>query len=123
MLEVLHPTRWKNDSKTMGRKHLELSERRKTFARKKRRGKRLVRKAARMKHKVARVSSRLDEPMFGTFNIHIAAVNGVNGIGHIETLLRPCAVKVCDISGLQETKRNGTFEIVASGQRVYFSGG
>ena len=26
-----------------------------------------------------------------TFNVHIAAVNGVNDIDHIDTLLRPCA--------------------------------
>ena len=36
-----HPTRWKKEGKNLGRKHLnELSERRRAFARKKRRGKR-----------------------------------------------------------------------------------
>ena len=70
----------------------------------------------------ARARFRLEELTFGTFNIRTAAVNGVNGIGHINTLLRPCAAKGCDVVGLQETKRDGTSEIVASGYRVFFSG-
>ena len=120
MVGVLHPTRRKKEGKNIDKKHLELSERRRAFARKKRRGKRAVSKAARMKHKAARARSRLDELTSG--NIRTAAVNGVNGIGHIDTLLRLCAAKGCDVIGLQETKRDGTSEIVASGYRVYFSG-
>ena len=50
-------------------------------------------------------------------------VNGVNGIGHIDTLLRTCAAKDCDVIGLQETKRDATSEISASGYRIFFSGG
>ena len=60
--------------------------------------------------------------MFGTFNVRTAAVNGVNGIDNIDTLLRTCAAKNCDVIGLQKTKRNGTSEISASGYRVIFSG-
>ena len=60
--------------------------------------------------------------MFGTFNVRTAVVNGVNGIGHIDTLLIPCVAKGCDVIGLLETKRDGTSEIVASGYRVFFSG-
>ena len=45
MLGVLHPTRRKNEGKS-GRKDLELSERRKAFAREKRQRKRAERKAA-----------------------------------------------------------------------------
>ena len=75
-----------------------------------------------MKHKAVRARSRLDELTFGTFNVCTAAVNGVRGMGHIDTLLRPCAANGCDVVGLQETKRDGTSEIVASGYRVYFSG-
>ena len=52
-----------------------------------------MKKVAHMKYKVARARSRLDELPFGTFNVHTAAVRGVNGIGHIDTLLRPCAAK------------------------------
>ena len=56
--------------------------------------------------------SRLEELTFGTFNARTAAVNGVNGIGHIDTLLRTCAAKGCDVIGLQETKkRDGTSEV------------
>ena len=75
-----------------------------------------------MKHKAARTRSRVDELMLGTFNVRIAAVNGVNAIGHIDTLLRPCAAKSCDVIGLQETKWHGTSKVVVSGYRVYFSG-
>ena len=103
---VLHPACRKNQGKNLGR-HLDLSERRRTLARKKRRGKRAARK-------VARVRSRLDELTFGTFEISTAATNGVNGIGHIDTQLRPCAARGCDVLGLEDTKRDGTSEIVAS---------
>ena len=62
------------------------------------------------------------ELTFGTFNVRTAAVNGVNGIGHINTLLRTCAAKGCDVIGLQETKRDGTSEISASVYHIFFSG-
>ena len=118
-----HPTRRKNEGNNLGRKHLELSERRRVFARKKRRGKWAERKSARKKHnKAARARSRLQELTFGTFNVRTAVVSGVNYNGHIGTLLRTCAAKGCDIVGLQETKRDGTSEISASGYRVFFSG-
>ena len=116
------PTRRKNEGKNQGSKHLELSERRRAFARKKRRGKRAERKSARKKHKPARARSRLQELTFGTFNVRTAAVNGVNGIGHIDTPLRLCAAKGCDVIGLQESKRDGTAEIVPCGYRVFFNG-
>ena len=66
--------------------------------------------------------SRLEELTFGTFNVRTAAVNGVNGIGHIDTLLRICAAKGFDVIRLQAIKRDGTFEISASGYRVFLSG-
>ena len=97
-------------------------ERRRAFAWKKRRGERAERKAARKKHKAARARSRLEELTFRTFNVRTAAANGVNGIGHIDNLLRPCAAKDCDVIGLQETKGDRTSEIVASGYCVFFSG-
>ena len=122
MVGVPHPTRRKEKSKNLGRKHLELSERRRTFVQKKRRGKRAERKSARMKHKAIRARSRLEELAFCTFNVRTAAVNDVNGIGHVDTLLRTCATKGCDVIGLQETKRDGTSEISASGYRVFLSG-
>ena len=103
MVGVQHPTRRKNEGKKLGR-HLELSERPRAFARKKRQGERMVRKTARMKHKATRARSRLDELTFGTFNVRTAAVNGVNGIGHIDTL----CYKGCHVAGLQETNLNGS---------------
>ena len=87
-----HPTRRKKEGKNLGRKHLdmELSERRRAFARKKRRGKRAERKPVRKKHKATRAMSRLEELTFGTFNVCTTAVNGVNGIGHIDTAENLC---------------------------------
>ena len=89
MVGVPHPTRRKNEGKNLGEKHLELSERRRVFvARKKRRGKRPESKSARKKHKAAKARSQLEELKFDTFNVRTAAANGVNGIGHVDTLLR-----------------------------------
>ena len=121
MVGMLHPIHRKNEGKNPGR-HLKMSQRRRVFAQKRRRGKRAVRKAARMKHKAARARSRLTELTFGAFNVRTAAVSGVNGIGPIDTLMKPCAAKSCDAIGLQEIKRHGTSEIVTSGYRVYSSG-
>ena len=81
------PNTSEEQSKNVGRKHKELSERRRAFGRENRRGKRVARKAARMKQMAARARSQLDELMLGTFNVRKAAVNGVDGIGHIEPLL------------------------------------
>ena len=63
-----------------------------------------MRKAARMNHKAARAKRRTQELTLGTFNVRTAAFKGVNGIGHIDVLLRICAAKGCDVIGLQETK-------------------
>ena len=115
MVGLPHPTRRKKEGKNLSRKYLELSQMRRAFARKKRRGKRAERKSVRKKHMATRARSRLEELTFGTFNVRTAAINGVNGIGHIDTLLRTCAAKGCDVIGLQETKRDGTSEISASG--------
>ena len=121
-VEAWWDCRTQHVGKNLSRKHLELSERRRAFARKKRRGKRAERNSARKKHKATRARSRLEELTFGTFNVGTAAVNGVNGIGYIDTLLRTCAAKSCDVIGLQETKRDGTSAISESGYRVFFSG-
>ena len=39
----------------------------------------------RINHKAARARSWLNELTFGTFNVCRAAINGVNGISHIDT--------------------------------------
>ena len=75
-----------------------------------------------MKYKAARAKRRMQELTFGTFNVRTAAFKGVNGIGHIDVLLRICAPKGCDVNDLQETKRDGFSDNVAAGYRVYFSG-
>ena len=61
-----------------------------------------------MKYQAARATSRLGELTFGTLHVRTAAVKGVNG-SHIDSLLRPCAAKGCDVIGLQETKRDPNF--------------
>ena len=123
MVGLPNPTRRKKEGNNLCREHLELSERRRAlFAKKKRQGKRAERKSVRKKHKATRARSRLEELTFGTFNVCTAAVNGVNGIGRIDTLLRTWAAKSCDVIGLQETKRDRNSEISASGYRVFFLG-
>ena len=114
---VPHPTRRKSEDKNLGRKHQELSERWRVFAICS--GK-AIEEAG--EHKAARARSRLEELTFGTFNDRTAAVNGVNDVGHIATLLRTYASKGYDVIGLQKTKRDGTSKISASGHRVFFSG-
>ena len=123
MVGVPHPPRRKEEGENLSRKHLEeLSERRRAFARKKRRRKRVERKSVRKKHKATRARSPLEELTFGTFNVRTAAVDGNNGIGHIDTLLRTCAAKGCDVIRLQETKRDGTSKFSASGYRIFVCG-
>ena len=45
-----------------------------------------MRKAVRIKLKASKARSRLGDLTFGTFNARTEVVNGVNGIGHIDTL-------------------------------------
>ena len=75
-----------------------------------------------MKQKAARARSCLTELTIGTFNVSEAAVNGVYGINHIDTQLRPCAargvVTVLDCRRPNETELPKT---VQSGYHVYFS--
>ena len=65
----------------------------------------MERKSARKKHKAARARSRLEGLTFAMFDVCKATVNGVNGTGHIDTLLRACSAKGCDVIGLHEAKR------------------
>ena len=118
MVEGLYPTRRRNQGKHLGR-YPELSERRRAFALEEKQGKRVRRKAARMKHKASRARSRLDELAFGTFHVRSAAVNAVNDVGLIDSLLRPYAARGCDVIGLNVTKRDGIYEVVASGYRLF----
>ena len=117
-----HPTRRKNEGKNLGRKHLELSERRRRFARKKRRWFRSGQRGSPPARNTRPPGGGLGwRSSLGTFNVRTAAVNVVNGIGHIDTLLRTCGEKARDVTGLQETQRVGTSEIVASGYHVFYS--
>ena len=70
MVGVLHQPRRKNQGENLGR-NLELREGRMALARKKRRRKQAVRKAARMKHKAARAKRQIQDLTFGTFHVCI----------------------------------------------------
>ena len=59
-----------------------------------------------MYFKATRARSRLEELTFGTFNVRTAAVNGVKGIGHIDTLLRTVLRRVVTSSYCRRS--NGT---------------
>ena len=87
MLRELDPTRRKNECKNLGKKHLEPSERRRAFAREKRRGKRAERKTARTKYKAARARSRLDELTSGTFNVRTAAADPTKAYDSVDRTL------------------------------------
>ena len=52
-------------------------------------------KVAFMKHKAVRIKSRLDELTLGMFNVRTAAVNGVSGIGHIDTMQEVVTLSDC----------------------------
>ena len=78
---VLHP--YAGPGKNLGR-HLDLNERWRAYARKRRRGKQAIKNASRMKKEDARARPWLGELTFGTLNVRTAAVNGIHGIGHID---------------------------------------
>ena len=75
-----------------------------------------------MKNQAARARKQLEELTLGTINVRTAAVKGVNGIDHINCLLRICARKGSDAIGLQETRRDGTSELMAAAYGVYVGG-
>ena len=77
-----------------------------------------------MKYNAVSARSQLDELTFVTFNVRMAAFNGVKCIDHIDRQsLSPCDASGYDAAiGLQETKRDKTSDIVPSRCRVYFSG-
>ena len=94
MVGVLHPTCLKDQGTNLGR-HLELSERQRAFARKRRREKQARRRAAHMKDKFTRARSRMDELTFSTFNIRTAAAIIVNSTGFTDNLPRICVATGC----------------------------
>ena len=112
-----HPTHRRNQGR-----NLDLSERRRTLARKKRQKNQALRKVAHIKYQAARARRRLQELKFDTFIVHTAAVKGVKGNDHVDFILQIYAAKGCGFIGIQEAKRNGTSEVMAAENRVYFSG-
>ena len=75
-----------------------------------------------MKYTAVRVRSRLDELTFDTFNVRASTSNGVNGIILFASApSRPYASRGYGVTGLQETKQDGTSKIVVSGDCLYIS--
>ena len=106
----------------VGRKHPELSKKRRVFARKKTRGE-AGGEEVRPRETQGRQGEVSDE------GAHVRYVQRSHSSGQRrqryrphDTLLRTCSAKGCDVIGLQETKRDGTSEISAFGYRVFFSG-
>ena len=58
----------------------------------------------------------------GTFNVRTLAVNGKNGIGYSEVILKVWQELRCDVIGFQETRRNGQSTFTAAGYTVFRSG-
>ena len=70
---------------------------------------------------MARSRSRTGELNVATWNIRSLSLTGHRGAGHAEMLLQKCNVLVCDVIGLQETRRPGRTEFAAAGYRVFCS--
>ena len=109
------------------RKHTTVWEKRRTVqrkyaARKKRRKHRRNRRAARKLRVEAKARSRAEELVVGTFNVRTLAVNGKNGIGYSEVILKVWQELRCDVIGFQETRRNGQSTFTAAGYTVFRSG-
>ena len=68
-----------------------------------------------MKHQAAEARRRPKELTFGNFIVRTAAIKSVNGIGHINRLLRICAGKGYDVIGLQETNETEFLKLWQSG--------
>lgn len=75
-----------------------------------------------MKHQTTEEERSLEYGMFGTFNVRIGGIEGVYYIGHINSLLRSCVVKGCNVIRLLKTKRDGIIGNLAAGYRVHFGG-
>ena len=97
-------------------------EGRKSDARKKRRGRRRIRKAAQKLHTDARARSRVGELVVDTLNVRILASKGTNGIGHAEVILKTTEDTGCDVIGLQEVRRDGKIAFAEAGYIVFCSG-
>ena len=129
MLGILLPTRRKNEAKNLGRKYLELSERRRPFLWKKRRAKRADKKSVRKKHKAAGARSRLDDLPFSTFNVRTEAVNKVHesvksthcwdpGLHRVVALLGCKRPKETELSKPWPLDNASTLAVLAAGSKA-----
>ena len=82
-------------------------EGRKSDARKKRRRRTRLRRAAQKIRTDARARPRAGELVVGTYNVRTLAFKGTNGIGHAEVILQTCEDADCAIIRLQEVRRDG----------------
>ena len=129
---LLPPSRWHVGKARAGRRKTERGkssvwekrrvEGRKSDARKKRRKRRRIGRAAHKIQPCARARSKAGELVGGTYNVRTLAFKGTNGKGHAEVILQTCEDAGCDIIGLQEMRRNGQRDFTAAGYVVFCSG-
>ena len=100
----------------------EVTNRRKVFARKRRRRGRAERRLLRQCERRNRARARGREIIVATHNVRTMAVNGKHGVGRALDVLSVYDRLVCDVIGLQETRRSGHSAFSQAGYLVYCSG-
>ena len=95
---------------------------RRSEARKKRKRRRRIQRAAHKIRTDARARSRAGELVVGTYNVRTLAFQGTNGIGHARVIMKTCEDAGCDVIGFREVRRNGQSAFTAAGYVVFCSG-
>ena len=100
----------------------EVTNRRKFLARKRRRQGRAERRLLRQRERRNRARARGREITVATHNVRTMAVDGKHGVGRALDVLSVYDRLVCDVIGLQETRRSGYSAFSQAGYLVYCSG-
>ena len=117
------------ETKTKGRKgdreremREQVKSRRKSLARKRRRQGRAERRLLRQRKRRNRARERGREIIVATHNVRTMAMDGKHGVGRALDVLIVYDRLVCDVIGLQETRRSGYSAFSQAGFLVYCSG-
>ena len=100
----------------------KVTERRKHWARKRRRRGRAERRLVRQSKRRDRARARGREITVATHNVRTMAVDGTHGVGQALDVLSVYDRLGCDVIGLQETRRSGHSAFSQAGYLVYCSG-